>query len=170
MKVFIKNKAVSLGGSSTVLNENQEEVFTVKGKLFTFTRKKRMYDKEGKLLYTIRNKYWSFFSHRALVFDSEGERVATIKKNRGSLNLEYEILDTEDEMSISGKFFSGKSSIMKNGEEVATITREFALFKEAFSLEADEKDIAFYTALVIAFDNLNDERDKDEKKFFLDRD
>ena len=170
MKLYIKNKAITIGGSSEVVNENKEPVYEVKGKWFTFTRKKKMYDMEGKLLYTIRNKYWSFGSHKALVFNAEGERVATIKKGRFSLNLNYEILDTENEMSIEGKFFTGKSTIMKNGKPVATISREFSLFKEAFALETEEEDIAFYTALVVAFDNLNDERDKDEKKSFFERD
>ena len=70
-------------------------------------------------------------------------------------------MDTADQMSIDGKFFSRKSTIMKNDEPVATITREFTLVEDAFTLEADEKDIAFYTALVIAFDNLKDKREKD---------
>ena len=116
---------------------------------------------EDKLLYTIRNKYWTFFCDKVMVFDADGERVATIKKSKWSWNLKYEILDTENEMSIDGKFFSLKSRIMRNGNPVATISREFTLVKDAFSLEADEKEIAFFTALVIAFDNLKDKKQKE---------
>ena len=161
MRVFIKNKLVSLGGSSEVLNENEEPVFKVKGKIFTFTKKKKMYDMQGKLLYTIRNKYWTFLCHKTMVIDAEGNKVATIKKSKWSFNRKHEILDTENEMSIDGKFFSRESRIIKNGKPVATITREITLVRDAFMLEADEKDIAFYTALVIAFDNLNDKKLKD---------
>jgi len=156
MKVFIKNKLISLGGSSEVLNENEEPVFKVKGKIFTFTKKKKMYDMQGKLLYTIRNKYWTFLSRKVLVYDANGDRVATIKKGKWSFNKKIEILDTENEMSIDGKFFSLESRIMRNDKPVATITREITLVRDAFTLEADEKDIAFYTAIVIAFDNLKD--------------
>lgn len=91
-----------------------------------------------------------------------GERVATIKKHNWSVNRKYEILDTEDEMSIDGKFFSLTSQIMKNGQPVTKIEREVTLIRDAFSLEADEKDIPFYTALVIAFDNIKDKRLKDK--------
>lgn len=161
MKVYIKNKIISLGGSSEVLNENQEPIFEIKGKWISITKKKKMYDMEGKLLYTIRNKYWTFFCDKSLVIDAEGERVATIKKGKWSWNLKYEILDTENEMSIDGKFFSRESKIMRNGTPVATISREFSLVKDAFSLEADEKEIPFFTALVIAFDNLRDKKDKE---------
>ena len=64
-------------------------------------------------------------------------------------------------MEIEGKFFSLKSQIIKNEQLVATINREFTIVNDAFSLEADEKDIAFYTAIVIALDNIVDKRSKD---------
>ena len=162
MKVFIKNKLISWGGSSTVLNENEDPIFNVKGKIFTFTKKKKIYDMQGNLLYVVRNRFWNFFADKVFVFDANGERVATIKKNKWSFNVNYEILDTADEMSIDGKFFSLHSSIMKNGQPVATISREFTLVRDAFTLEADEKDIPFFTALVIAFDNLKDKKLKDD--------
>lgn len=158
MKVFIKNKLISLGGGSTVLNEKEEPIFKVKGKVFTFTKKKKIYDMQDNLLYTVRNRFWNCFSDKVFVYNAEGERVATIKKHRWSLNVNYEILDTEDEMSINGRFFSLHSQIMKNGQSVATISREFSLVRDAFTLEAEEKDIPFFTALVIAFDNLGDKK------------
>ena len=113
MKVFIKNKLISLGGGSTVLNEKEEPIFKVKGKVFTFTKKKKIYDMQDNLLYTVRNRFWNCFSDKVFVYNAEGERVATIKKHRWSLNVNYEILDTEDEMSIDGRFFSLHSQIMK---------------------------------------------------------
>ena len=161
MKVFIKNKILSIGDGSEVLKENHEPIFKVKGKVFTFTKKKRMYDMNDNLLYTIRNKYWTFFTNKAFVFNAKGEKVATIKKNKFSFNKKFEILDTFEEMSISGKFFNNTSSIMKNGEVSATIKRDFTLFKDAFTLEAKEEDIPFYTALVIALDNVIDEKQED---------
>ena len=158
MKVYIKNKMISLGGSSEVLNEKMEPIFKVEGNVVTFTRKKKMYDMDYKLLYTIQNRYWNFFSHKVFVKDAEGKKIATIKKNKWSFNQKFEILDTEIPMSIDGKFFSATSHIMKDGQPSATIVREFTLINDAFTLEANEEDIPFYTALVIALDNLNDER------------
>lgn len=160
MKVFIKNKLISWGGSSHVLDESGQPVFKVKGKIFTFTKKKKMYDMQDKLLYTIRNKFWVGFCHKTIVIDAEGNKVATVKKGKWSFNNDYKILDTENEMSIDGKFFSLSSHIMKNGQPVATITRDFSLIRDSFTLEAEE-DIEFYTALVIALDNVKDKEEKD---------
>lgn len=51
MKVFIKNKLVSIGGSSSVTDENGTDVFKVKGKAVSVTRKKYVCDLEDKVLF-----------------------------------------------------------------------------------------------------------------------
>lgn len=164
MKVFFKNKFLSIGGSSEVTDEQGEVVFKVEGKVFTFTRKKNLLDKEGNLLYIIKNRWFNMFAHKVYIYDADKNKVATIKKNKFSFNLNYEILDCVDEMKIEGKFFTGRSQILRNGEQVGVISRESSLIVDSFSLEADEKDIPFFTAIVVAFDNLNDEKDRDLRK------
>ena len=156
MKVFIKNSLISLGGSSEVFDEENKPIFIIKGKVFSPTKKKKMCDANGNLLYTIRNKYWTMFYNKIFVIDPEGNRVATIKKGKWSLNRKYKIEDCVDSMEIQGKFFSRTSNILRNGEVAGVITREITLVRDAFSLDADEKDIPFLTALVIALDNLGD--------------
>lgn len=156
MKVYIKNQLISVGGGSDVLDENYQPIFNVKGKVVTITKKKKIYDVQGNLVYTVRNKYWSLFSHKVLVYDANGDRVATLKKGKFSIGEKYKILDTEDKMSIEGRIFGRTSQIMKNGQPVATVIRDFTVINDAFTLEADEKDIPFFTALVIAFDNIKD--------------
>ena len=44
MKVYIKNKFWSIGGGSSVVNENKEDVFKVKGRAFSITRVKYVCD------------------------------------------------------------------------------------------------------------------------------
>ena len=161
MKVYIKNKLVSIGGSSEVLNENNETLYEVKGKIISPTKKKEIYDGQGKLLYTIRNKYWTFFVNRVFVFDAQKNKIATIKKNKWSFNAKFEIEDCVDSMSIEGKFFSRTCKILRNEQVVGTIVKDFTLLKDAYTLEADEKDIPFLTALVVAFDNLKDKKEED---------
>lgn len=161
MKVFIKNKFFSIGGDSEVYNEEKKPIYKIDGKFFSWTKKKKMYDMEGNLLYVIRNRFWNFFTNKVFIYNPQKEKVATIKKNKWSFNFKYQILDTPDEMSIEGKFFRRNSTILKNGEPFATITNEITLINDAFTLEADEKDMPFCTALVIAFDNIKDKRQND---------
>lgn len=155
MKVFIKNKLVSLRGSSTVTDENNQNVFVVKGKLFSPTRKKRICDMEGNKLYKVRNKWFNFFSHKAFIYDSNGHKIACVKHPFFSAK-KFLIQGYEDEIIIDGDFFSLQSTIMKNGEVMGTINREFTIVRDSFCLEGAEEDIPFLIALVIAIDNIQD--------------
>ena len=61
MKVYIKNRVFSLGQGSSVVDENKNALFDVKGRAISITRKKFLYDANGQLLYSIRNKWINFF-------------------------------------------------------------------------------------------------------------
>ena len=160
MKVYIKNVWDLVREDSEVTNENNEPVFTVRGNYFSFGKKKKIYAINGTHLYTVRNRIFNFLSYKVYVDDAEGKRVATVKKGMFSISGKYKILDTEDKMAIDGNFFGRKSFITRNGEDVASVTKEFTFFVDAYVLAADEKDIPFFTALVIALDNLRDKRQR----------
>ncbi|MBP3619898.1 MAG: LURP-one-related family protein [Clostridia bacterium] len=162
MKVFIKNKIFTIGGSSEILDENQQPLYKVKGKIFSPTKKKLIYDKEGKLIYIVRNKFWKMFVHKALILDANKNKIATVKEKYLSLRGVYYIEDYPEEIKIEGKFFSFESAILKNGEPCAKIRRQLSLFRDRFSLEAEEKDIPFLCALTIAIDNITDRKRKED--------
>lgn len=162
MKVFIKNKLFSMGGSSEVFDEANNPIFKVEGGVASPTRRKEIYDTNGKLLYIVRNRFFNFFANKVYIFDSNENLLATIKKGKWSINAVYKIEDCADNMSIEGKIFSRTSTILRNGKPVGVITREFAIAIDSFTLEAEEQDIPFLTALVIAFDNMKDKIQKDD--------
>ena len=158
MKVYIKNKFWSWGGGSSVVNENNEPVFQVKGKVFSITRKKYLCDLDGNRLYTIRNKWFNWFIHKAFIYDSDNNKIATVKDKWFNIKNEYFIEDYKDEIKIDGQFFSLSSTILKNGEPIGTIRRKLTFINDAFELEANEQDMPFLIALVIAIDNITDKK------------
>lgn len=158
MKVYIKNKFWSWGGGSSVVNENKEPVFQVKGKVFSITRKKYLCDLDGNRLYTIRNKWFNWFIHKAFIYDSDNNKIATVKDKWFNIKNEYFIEDYKDEIKIDGQFFSLSSTILKNGEPIGTIRRRITFINDAFELEANEQDMPFLIALVIAIDNITDKK------------
>ena len=158
MKVYIKNKFMSLGDSSTVVDENKNPLFKVKGKIFSITRKKKIKDMSGKTLYTVRNKWLNFFSHKAFIYDENKVKIATVKDKWINVKREYFIEGMGDEIKIEGGFFSLSCQILKNGEVIGTIRRKIDMWVDSFELEADEKDIPFLIALVIAIDNIVDKK------------
>ncbi len=160
MKVYIKNKIFSWGGGSSVLDENKNPIFQVKGKVFSITRKKFLCDAEGNRLYTIRNKWLNFFVHKAYIYDREKNKIATVKDKFFTARQQYFVTGYPEEIKIDGKFFSLTAQILRNGEPVGTIRRQLTFIADAFELEAAEEDLPFLIALVIAIDNICDKRRK----------
>lgn len=158
MKVYIKNKFWSIGGGSSVLDENKNPVYEVKGRVFSITRVKYVCDLAGKRLFKVRNKWFNWFVHKAYIYDGDGNKIATVKDKWFNVNQEYFIMGYKDEIKVEGKFFGLTTKILRNGEVIGTIRRQIAVFKDAFELEANEEDIPFLIALVIAIDNITDKK------------
>ncbi len=158
MKVYIKNRVFSLGQGSSVVDENKNALFDVKGRAISITRKKYLYDANGQLLYSIRNKWINFFVHKAYIYDASGSKIATVKDKWFNVNQEYFVMGYKDEIKIQGKFFGLTSQILRNGNVIGTVRRQITFIADAFELEADERDIPFLIALVVALDNIHDNR------------
>ena len=155
MRVTIKNKFFSMGGSSSVKDEAGNDVFFVKGKVFSPTHVKWICDKNKNKLYKVRNKWFNFMSHKAFVYEGK-TKIAQVKRPAFSVK-KYLVEGYKDQIVIDGDFFSPHSTIMRNGVPIGTITREFTIVNDTFTLEASESDMPFMVALVIAIDNIVDD-------------
>ena len=80
MQLAIRNKWISLLGSSVVKDLEEKDVLKVKGKFWTFTRKKFVQTLEGETKYIVRNRFWHFFVWRALICNPDKKIVATIRR------------------------------------------------------------------------------------------
>lgn len=156
MILHIKNKLISLGGGSVVKDDMGREMFRVKGKVFSPTKKKYICDMDGNRLFTVRNKFWHFIKNKALIYNADGERVAKVRDRWFSFSME--ITDCEDDLDMqSNGLFRGRS-IFKNGKELATWHYEVDLLRDAYRLEVfDESEAAFLVAMVIAVDKILDQ-------------
>lgn len=154
MKLIIKNKLVSLRGNSIIKDEQGNNKYKVKGKLFSITHKKRIYDLDNKLLFTVRNKYWKFIVNSAYIFDSEGNKIARLKQLWG-FKSRYEFIGYEDDIKVEGNWIGWNLSIKRNGVEIGTIQRNID-WVDSFVLSCDEIDAPLLVAIVIAIDNIQD--------------
>lgn len=160
MQVFIKNKIVSLGGSSVVVTPDKRPIFNVKGKVFSPTRKKYVKDLNGNTLFSLRNKFFNFFVHKVYIYDANGNKIATVKDKFFNPNKEYFVEGLHDSIRTEGEFFSLSTTVYRNEVAIGRIDRQITLIADAFCLEADERDIPFLIALVIAIDNIVDKMRK----------
>ena len=158
MDLYIRNKWITLRGSSYVRDVNENDVYKVQGRFFTFTRKKFLKDLEGNNLYTIRNKFWILFARKAFVIDNNGEIVAWIRRKIFSFHDHYDIHCKYGNIVVRGNILGFDYHILLNDVEIGHVARKISL-RDSFvlSLNDDVKDVPFYVALVIALDNIVDQ-------------
>ena len=161
MEVSIRNKWISLRGGSTVKDMAENDVLRVKGKFWTFTRKKFIQDLDGNLLYTVRNKFWTLFARKALVYNPQGEVVARIRRKIFSMHDRYFIQSALGELEIKGNILIHDYHIILNGKEIGHIARKISL-RDSYVLQInDDQELAFFVALAIAIDNITDQMTED---------
>ena len=156
MELYIRNKWVSLGGSSVVKDKNDNDVLMVKGKIFTFTRKKYVKDMEGNTLFIVRNKFWFLFHRQAFIFTPEKEQIGYVRRKIFSFHDHYDISSKYGEVVLRGNILGYDYHITLNGQEIGHVARKISL-RDSFVLEInDDVDWQYFVALVIALDNIVD--------------
>ena len=155
MKIIVKNKFVSWGGSSIVEDESGRSLYSVKGDAFSWTREKTLLDLNGNVLYRIRNKWPTVFLHSAFICDRDGNKICKVKQNL-SFKQNYVIEETRDNIQVNGYILNGMQ-VSRNNQYIGTIKKEFWALRDYFVLDVpDGQDPTFLIALVIAMDNIQD--------------
>ena len=166
MKYIIKNKLISFGGSSTVRDEEGKDLFLVKGRVFTFTKYKKICSLDKTPLFKVRNKFWHILLPKVFIMDGEGNKILMVKKKKlFSFRNDFVILPmngSDLNITINGDLIGRHYDILDNGVPVAHVRRNFNLIKDSFWLETEYDDkAAFYVAIVIALDNYFDKLQKE---------
>lgn len=154
MKVYVKNKLMSLKGSSSVYDENNQDIYKVKGKFFSITSKKKILDMDNNVLYFVRNKFFHFLTHSSFILDANKHKIAKVKNRLFKTG--FDLIGYEDTISLDGYSISGYS-IIKNGEKVGTVRSPMLTLTDTYEVEVDnQEDVPFMVALIIAIDNVID--------------
>ena len=162
MIYVIKNKIVSLGASSTVRDEQGNDRYFVKGKIFTLSKKKYIMDAERKtVFYRVRNKIFHILLPKVYVEDPNGQKLIMLKKEKlFSFKQNFICIPqngSDMNISIDGDYISRNCTILENGMPLAKLRRNFNLIKDSFMLDIeDDSKAPLAIALVIAFDNYYD--------------
>jgi len=166
MIIQVTNKFISWGrDSSYVKDENGNELYTIKGKFkwFSPSRKKWIYNKEGKKVYTVRNKMLRapFTLSAALIYDGNGEKLGRLQKKWSRANRYVLIGEHYDSIRIGFDRDHKGITVFKNDVVIASFY-DNSLLRDSFKVDViSEEDLDLIVSLVIAVDNLQDKaRDK----------
>ena len=155
MKYFIRNKALTLAGGSTVTDESGANVLMVAGKVFSPTHKKKVKTLGNEKLFTVRNKFWHLLFSSAFIFDADGNKLVKISERVG---FGFKVVNFGGDFAVEKE---GRSyAVYRSGELIFTVKYEnTAKNLIADCYEADvfkEEDVPLAVAFTIAFENVND--------------
>ena len=158
MQLAIRNKWISLRGSSVVKDAEEKDVLKVRGKFWSITSKKFITTLDDQVKYMVRNKFWRLFTYRGLIYDANNKLVASIRRKIFSLHDRYFIESNFGKFEIRGNILLFDYHIIKDGVDIGHVARRISL-RDSFVLDInDNEDYYFFVALVIAIDNITDRR------------
>ena len=131
MRFWVKNKIMTLGGSSFVTDE------------------------QGNKLFVVRNKFWHFFRRSAFVIGADGEKLLKITKKFWTNHFLVDNYDSE--IVIDGTWTGWNLDVVREGKLAGKISRNLTLVRDSFQVDsaADEYN-ALLASIVIAIDNIFD--------------
>lgn len=155
MKYFIRNKALTLAGGSTVTDESGANVLKVAGKVFSPTHKKKVKTLGNEKLFTVRNKFWHLLFSSAFIFDADGNKLVKISERVG---FGFKVENYENDFSVIRE--KRTYSVYKAGELICNVRYENTaknLIADCYELEVTKEEyLPLAVAFTIAFDNVND--------------
>lgn len=162
MQLYFKNKLMTIGGSSTVVDQDQNIVYKVKGRILSPTKYKKIYDQDGKLLFIVKNKLVRFFNTTVFIMDAKKNKLATVTQKYFSVG-KYEVKDSEDEIEIQKDGVLFHYTVFFNGNKFAEFKRgKFLALTDNILVDVEDPSQAgLAVAFAVCFDNVKDRRAKD---------
>lgn len=149
MKLYIKEKVFSWGDRFTVKDEYGNDKYFVQGEVFSWGKKLHVYDSVDREVAFIKQEVWSLLP-RFYVFCGD-EQIAEIKKEFTFLFPKYSIQGLGWE--IEGKLMAHDYEIIKNGNSIVTISKEWMTWGDSYELNiANPEDEIVALAVVLTID------------------
>ncbi len=148
MKLYLKQHVFTFGERFTVYDEKGNDRFYVEGEVFTFGKKLHITDLAGNELIYIEQKLFTFLPTYQIYRD--GWQVAEVVKEFAFFRHEYSIGGLD--WHISGDVFDHDYSINDGAKNVATVTKEWFTWGDAYEIDIHpsvEPVLALAVVLVI---------------------
>lgn len=158
MKFIFKNKLLSPTDGSIVSDEFGNELYRVKGRLFTLRGNREIY-KDGQHLYTVNGKIFNFLNKRALVYDNARNLVFTVRRNFGFAN-KFVIEGYKSVIVMVGGLSGWNYDVTIDGKIEGNIHKEFTFSsKDVYTVNVfDDSKADLFLSLILAIDIIQDRK------------
>lgn len=138
MKLYIKQKIMSLNDSFSIYNEQGEEVYRVEGKLLSLGKKFHVYDNSGREVLYIEQELLSLLAKYNIFI---GDQLAAVVNQKLSLlkpKYSIEGLDWQ----IKGDYLAHNYTIREDDRAIAVISKAFLAWSDTYEIDILDNDYA----------------------------
>ena len=156
---YLKQKVFSLTDRYKVFDENQNILFYVKSKMFSIHNKMKFMDQTSDtVLYHFKRKLFRIMPIYEML-DANFIVIATVRRKFAFFK-PVVLVDKEDmNFNIEGNYFAHSFQIFNDSNEVASVTKKWLSWGDSYQVSVhDDRNEAFYLALVILIDRMFHER------------
>lgn len=152
MRYMMQQKMFTFGDKFAVKNEAEEDVFLIKGEVFTIGHKLSFQDMQGKELAFIRQKMLSF--KPTYEVSRDGMEPVVLKKNftlfRDAFTVE---VPDKGELSIQGNFTDYEYTFSRDDQTAAQASKSWFSLRDTYGVDITEgEDDVLILACVVAVD------------------
>jgi uncharacterized protein YxjI len=153
MRYVMRQKLLSLADNFTIKNEQEQDVFLVKGKLFSFGDKLSFQDLAGNELVFIDQRLLNWSPTYEIW--KQGELLAVVKRELFSFIHHRFTVDVPgpNDLEAEGDFLDHEYMITRGGSVVATVSKRWFSWADTYGIEvADGEDDVLILATAVVVD------------------
>ena len=153
MRYVMRQKLLSLADNFTIKNEQEQDVFLVKGKVFSFGDKLSFQDLSGNELVFIDQRLLNWSPTYELW--KQGELLAVVKRELFSFIHHRFTVDVPgpNDLEAEGDFLDHEYMITRGGSVVATVSKRWFSWADTYGIEvADGEDDVLVLATAVVVD------------------
>ncbi len=156
---YLKQKVFSLTDRYKVFDENQNIIFYVKSKIFSIFNKMKFIDQSSDaVIYHFKRKLFRIMPIYEMI-DPDMSVIATVKRKFSFFRPKVVVEKEGMSFNIEGNYIAHSFQVLDGSDEVAKVTKKWLSWGDSYQISiADDRDEAFYLALVIIIDRMFHEK------------
>ena len=152
IRLHAKQKFFSIKDEFTYLDENEQVVYSVKGKAFSWVKKLWVSNAVGEEVAFITEKFWTFLPH--FFIEQNGTLVCEVKKDWTWVKQRYSV--NPQGWVFRGDFWNHEYEILEGDRVVATISKKWLTWSDTYEIRIERpEDQLLVCCLVLVMDITN---------------
>ncbi|WP_379946479.1 LURP-one-related/scramblase family protein [Enterococcus devriesei] len=148
-KLYIKQKVFSIGEKYTVMDENQEPRYYVKGSFLKIPKTFTIEDEQGREISKITKKVISLLPK--FFVEMNGKEAIEISKHLSFLKAKYSI--SAEGLTVDGNWWDMDFEVSRHGQKVAEINKRWISWGDTYEISIFNEALEeLIISLVIAID------------------